>query len=535
MHRFLLDASRRSLERMRHISMQQDTPTGNASGTGGFGTEDARAVLADRDLIVVSNRQPYAHNYDGDEVVVDAATGGLTSGLDPFLRDCGGTWVAWGDGDADREAVDDHDRVRVPPEDPAYDLRRVWLDDDEVEGYYYGFSNRVLWPLCHSFLGNLHTEQSFWQRYREVNERFADVVTDEIVVADDPIVWFQDYHLALAPRLVRRTVPDDAALLHFWHVPWPAWDTFRACPHGRAVLRGLLGNDFLGFHVARYGENFLRCVDRALGDATVDHDRGWVEHEGESTNVIECPLGIEVDRVGEGADAGEAAGAWESFAAAHGIREDATIALGVERLDYTKGIPERLRALEAIWESDPEWRGELTYVQKASESRSCIPEYTAVQETVESEVTRINDRFGTEDWTPIVYTTERLSPAKLYALYRRADVCIVSPIRDGLNLVAPEFVAAQEREDPGVLVLSEQTGAHDRLGQFALSVSPLNCSGFAATTTVALNMPVAERRRRNALLRDKVVSDSLSEWVETFVGAVTRSERPLSAVADGRR
>jgi len=265
----------------------------------------------------------------------------------------------------------------------------------------------------------------------------------------------------------------------------------------------------------------------------VDYDRGLVAYEGESTDVIECPLGVEVDRVESGADEGEAAGAWESFAEAHGIRKDATIALGVERLDYTKGISERLRALESVWEFAPEWRGELTYVQNASESRSRIPEYAAVQETVESEVERINERFGTDDWTPIVYTTDRLSTAELYGLYRRADVGIVSPVRDGLNLVAPEYVAAQDREDPGVLVLSEQTGVHDRLGRSALSVSPLDCSGFAATITVALNMSLKDRRRRMALLHDDVVSDSLSEWVRTFAAAVARSERTLQAVANG--
>ncbi|NHN42694.1 trehalose-6-phosphate synthase [Halorubellus sp. JP-L1] len=515
--------------------MQQDTPNGNATATDEFGDDDARSVLAGRDLVVVSNRQPYAHNYDDGEVVVDAATGGLTSGLDPFLRESGGTWVAWGDGDADREVVDADDRVRVPPEDPAYDLRRVWLDDDDVEGYYYGFSNRVLWPICHGFLGNVHSEPSYWQRYRDVNERFADVVADDLGAGDDPIVWFQDYHLALAPRMVRRAAPDGAGLLQFWHIPWPTWDTFRACPHGRAILRGLLGNDVLGFHVERYSRNFLECVDRALEDAAVDYDRGLVEYDGEATDVVECPLGIEVDRVEDGAEEGEAAGVWESFAAEHGIREDATIALGVERLDYTKGIPERLRALETVWETEPEWRGELTYVQNASESRSRIPEYAAVQETVESEIARINDRFGTEDWTPIVYTTDRLSPAELYGLYRRADVGIVSAVRDGLNLVAPEYVAAQDRAEPGVLVLSDQTGVHDRLGRSALSVSPLDCSGFAATITVALNMSLKDRRRRHALLRDDVVSDSLSEWVRTFAAAVARTEPALPAVTDGGR
>jgi trehalose 6-phosphate synthase len=227
-------------------------------------------LVRDRQLVVVSNRQPYRHDYadDGDGFVVDRPTGGLTAGLDPVMQRTGGTWIAWGEGDGDPAVADSNGCVSVPPTGPSYVLKHVWLSAEQVEGYYYGYSNQVLWPVCHAALTNVNCEPSFWRRYRRVNERFADTVVDH---ADDrPLVWFHDYHLALAPRMAGRRLPDDAVIQHFWHVPWPGWDTFRACPHGVELLDGLLGNDVLGFHLPRYRTNFLRCVDAAFDDAAVD-------------------------------------------------------------------------------------------------------------------------------------------------------------------------------------------------------------------------------------------------------------------------
>jgi len=480
--------------------------------------------VSTRELIVVSNRQPYAHSFDDGEITVDAADGGLTTGLEPFVRDGGGTWIAWGDGDADGDVVDESDRVRVPPEDPSYTLRRVWLSDEEVRDYYYGFSNRVLWPLCHAAPEKVHYERRYWQQYRAVNRRFADVVGEECRETGDPIVWFQDYHLALAPRMARKKTGDGATFMQFWHVPWPSWDLFRACPHGLELLRGMLGSDVVGFHVERYAMDFLECVERGLEGATVDFDRGVAHFEGSATSIETAPLGIDVERIARRAGSGDSYDGWRAFAERHEVSDDDRIAIGVERLDYSKGIPQRLQALERLWESRPQWRGAFTYVQNGTESRSQIPEYDALQEEVESEVNRVNARFGTDDWTPVVYTTEHLDQDELYGLYRRADLALVSPIRDGLNLVALEYVATQV-EDPGVLVLSEGAGAHDLLGGDALSVSPRQTQEFSATVAAALNMARRERRWRMKSLQDQIRAYSLSNWVHTFLEAASTTDR----------
>jgi len=489
-------------------------------GAGRIPAEGVREVLSDWELLVVSNRQPYAHNYEDGEIIVDRPLGGLASGLDPLLQEAAGTWVAWGDGEADRSVVDEHDRVMVPPADPAYSLRRVWLSGGEVDGYYYGFSNRVLWPLCHACLGNVHAERRYWDDYRSVNERFADVVVEETAESEAPFVWFQDYHLALAPRMARSGTPQHAVLGHFWHVPWPSWDVFDACPHGEALIEGLLGNDIVGFHVERYRENFLECVDRVIEGAAVKHADGVVHHDGRTTTTMACPLGIDVDGAVEKREASAAAEVWDQFAARFGIDPGVSLGLGVERLDYTKGVPQRLRSLEAFWEAHPEWRERFTYVQKGTESRSRIPEYQALQQEVQSAVDRINQRFGTADWTPVVYTTEVMSPEELYGLYRRADLAIVTPFRDGLNLVASEYVAAQDG-DPGVLLLSDQAGVHERLGRHALSVSPFEVGAFVDAVATGLEMPTEERRSRMRSLQLLVASDSLSKWVHEFAQAAT--------------
>ncbi|MFB6164851.1 MAG: trehalose-6-phosphate synthase [Haloarculaceae archaeon] len=373
------------------------------------GRDAASRAAADWQLIVVSNRQPYRHEATGDGVAVDRPTGGLTAGLDPAMQQLGGTWIAWGDGDADERVVDEADCVEVPPDDPSYTLRRVWLSEDAVDDYYYGFSNRVLWPLSHSLLSHVSYEDDFWQTYRDVNRTFASAVADQ--VGDRPVVWFQDYHLALAPSMVRDALPDGARVQQFWHIPWPAWDIFRNCPHATDLLTGLLGNDLLGFHVPRFCRHFLRCVEAGLDDAVVDWDDNRVHYRGRTTHVEAVPMGIPTDEIEDLATSGEARAFPVTFRREHDVDADTRLAVGVDRLDYTKGIPQRLDALERLWATEPRWRGELTYVQNASVSRSKIDAYQRIQERVTDRVAEINDRFGTEDWQPIVFTTETLSRA----------------------------------------------------------------------------------------------------------------------------
>ena len=485
--------------------------------TSPHGTAHQRDPAEALDLLVVSNREPYRHTWDGDDIVVGCPTGGLTNSLDGAMRGVGGTWIAWGDGDADIAVVDGDDCVEVPPDaDDQYTLKRVWISQEEVQDYYYGFSNRVLWPICHDALAHVECEADYWERYCSVNQRFADEVVDSL--GEETVVFLQDYHLGVAPKMIRAEVGNDHVLAHFWHIPWPTPDVFGACPHGEAILRGLLGNDLLGFHIDRYCDAFLRCVDESLPEATVDMDDRTVTHSDGRLHVASFPLGVDVDRIQRIAGGAEAPVRWRTFAAEYGIDPDRLVVLGVDRLDYSKGIPERLDALESLWANHPEMRGQFTYVQIGSETRSQIPAYRNLQQTVEDRVDHINERYATDDWQPIVYTTDHLSTETLYALYRRADVALVTPISDGMNLVAQEYVAAQVESD-GVLVLSEDTGFRDIIGDEAITVEPQRTNTFATAIRDALTMPRSERQGRMRSLHEHVSRIDLGRWMDSVLAA----------------
>lgn len=507
-------------------------------------------------LIVVSNRQPYRHEYADDEgeatpdggqarnsavttpdrqVTVDRPTGGLTAGLDPVLEDVGGTWIAWGDGDADRAVTDESGCVPVPPENEAYTLQRVWLPETATDGYYYGFSNQVLWPLCHGFVDLLEFRPAYLEWYREVNGRFADAVAEH--ARADSVVWLQDYHLALAPAMIREKVPQSTTVAQFWHVPWPSAETFRHCPGGRELLTGLLGNDMLGFHIDAYRTAFLDCVERFLPGAVVDRRRGVVSYEGRETQVVATPMGVDVATYDERAR--EATGAWSDFCESHDIPPENTIALGVDRLDYTKGIPARIEAIERTLERWPELRGSLVLVQTATPSRTNIPAYAEHGERVRDAVDRVNDRFRTDEWEPIVYTETYIPRPTLCTLYRRADIMLVTSHSDGMNLVAKEFVASSV-DDAGALCLSDQTGAAEQLGDLAYTVDPDDPDAIASTIDEVLSATSEERRHRMQTLRERVHRQDIDWWMDQQFEALGRvgSERRLPptglSVADRR-
>lgn len=493
-----------------------------------FDEPTTETPFEDWQLVVVSNRQPYRHSRsDEGSTSVDKPTGGLTASLDPMMQRIGGTWVAWGDGDADREHVDEHQRVAVPPEDPSYKLRRVWLSDDQVDRYYYGFSNSVLWPLCHCSLATIRSQHSYWEQYRRTNEQFADVVSSE--ATDQSIVWLQDYHFGLAPSYIREQLGSTPVLMHFWHIPWPSRDIFSACPHSTELLEGLLANDVLAFHVGRYCQNFLESVDAEFEDASINWRTGTVSHRGGQTRVKSMPMGVPFEEIG-----GEAKTYGNSeFAAlkrSYDIDADTKLAVGVDRLDYSKGIPERLRALETFWERYPEWQGSMTHVINCTESRSQIPAYQRVQDRVSDSISRVNERFGTDDWQPIVKVTEYLSPRELYGLYRHSDLCLVTPICDGLNLIAQEYAAAQVDGD-GVLLLSEQAGVHDLLGDSAVSVSPYDPGQIADRIEEALTMSRPTRRSRMKQMRETVEENDLETWIgkNATVALQELSKRKISS------
>lgn len=480
-----------------------------------------RAAFPDERLIVVSNREPYEHRWsDEDTVEVRRPAGGLTSALDPVLQAVGGVWIAWGSGDADAEVVDPGDRIRVPPEEPAYTLRRLWLDQRDIHDYYLGFSNEFLWPLCHYRPVLARIRSRHWERYEAVNRRFAEAVLRE-AEGVSAAVWFQDYHLALAPGYVRASRPD-LALAHFWHIPWPPLEIFSISPQAGALLEGLLATDLLGFHLPSYGDHFLHCAEEILG-AEVD----WLERtatwKGHVCSVRAFPISIDVEArealARSPRAASQARRLHERFAPG-----GAQLGVGVDRMDYSKGLEEKFKALEVLWERHPELRGAFSFVQVAVPSRTDIEAYESLEEKLERMVWRVNDRFGGGDWRPVHLIKEALSEERLAALYRAADFCVVSSLQDGMNLVAKEYVASQVDEHPGVLLLSRFTGASTELDG-AIRLNPYDIEGVAERLREALEMPAEERLERLERMRSSL--RSIYDWLADIFAA-------WGAVAHGR-
>jgi trehalose-6-phosphate synthase len=458
-------------------------------------------------MIVVSNREPYIHERGSDgRPHLQLPASGMVTALEPIVRACSGTWIAHGSGSADRQVVDIHDRIRVPPSDPAYLLRRVWLTQEEEEGYYYGFSNEGLWPLCHLAYVRPAFRESDWRTYRAVNEKFAAVVARE-ARENNPVVLIQDYHFALLPQLIRERKPN-ATIVLFWHIPWPNAETFGVCPWKHEMLLHLLSADILGFHTRYHCQNFLASVDRFV-ECQIDHEHMTVTLQGHVCQVVPYPISIDwpprqldhlppvnIARI--------------DVRRRYGIRDDVALGLGVERWDFTKGIVERFLAIEVLLDTRPHLRGKVTLLQIAAPSRSKLPAYRTLQEQTTSELERINSKFRTESWQPIVLVDTQQAPEQVWELYRAADFCIVNSLHDGMNLVAKEFAAARDDED-GVLILSTFAGASRELLE-ALLVNPFDVSETAAAIETAIEMPRDQRRERMQLMRRTVKENNVYRW-----------------------
>ncbi len=474
-----------------------------------------RRAFPDGRLVVVSNREPYVHSRDqSGGVAVESPAGGLTSALDPVMQALGGAWVAWGHGDADRDMVDADDRIRVPPDRPAYTLRRLWLSDEEVADYYLGFSNQGLWPLGHNILEHVRFRDRFWGAYLRVNARFARAAAEELGEGNG-LIWFQDYHLALAPAFAREAAPD-ATLAHFWHIPWPAWETFRVCPWKVELLEGLLANDLLGFHLDSFAGNFLAACSREL-DAFVDPSKQAVVHRGHLTRVAAFPISIDVQRFEEMAASSETVVRMARIVARYGLAGQ-RVGVGVDRLDYTKGIVERLEALRVLFQRYPDLVGRFTFIQIAVPSRTEIPAYQILEDEVDAKIEALNSALGTDGWKPVITIKDSLPQDELVAFYRLADVLVVSSIHDGMNLVVKEYVACQDLEDPGAVCLSEFAGAADELAH-TLPVNPFYTAGFAEDLRRALEMPLEERRERMTAMKADLRENTIYTWMADFLAA----------------
>jgi trehalose-6-phosphate synthase len=478
-----------------------------------------QSKLQERPLFVVSNREPYMHVFSEKDksikVIVPAS--GVVTALEPVLVACDGTWIANGSGNADREVTDASDRLRVPPDHPSYTLRRVWLSDEEDKGYYKGFSNEGLWPLCHI----AHTRPIFrpedWLQYQKINRRFADAVLQEMEGTESPILLAQDYHFALLPRMVKEARPD-ARVAIFWHIPWPNPEVFGICPWQRELVDGLLGADLIGFHIQSHCNNFLATVDRAL-EALTEWDHFAVNRQGHVTRVRPYPISVAFPENLHTANESRSAGAERSALCAEMGIEASLLGIGVDRVDYTKGILERFRGIELFFELNPAYQQRFTFVQIGAPSRTDIERYKNFLDEVSAEAERINARFQTSRWKPIVLLKKHHSHEEIARYFRAASLCMVTSLHDGMNLVSKEFVASRD-DERGALILSTFAGASHELSD-ALLVNPYDVSQLADTIHRALEMSEKEQATAMGRMRDKVREHNIYRWAAHLLSDLT--------------
>ncbi|MEZ4393873.1 MAG: trehalose-6-phosphate synthase [Polyangiales bacterium] len=495
---------------VRAMLSQVNEERGREARSGAWSPERLRATLREyldgERVVILANREPYLHIREADGVRVQHPASGLVTALEPVMRACSGTWVAHGSGSADRDTVDAHDRVRVPPGEESYVVRRVWLSDEEEQGYYYGFSNEGLWPLCHV----AHARPSFraddFAQYRAVNERFAEAVCQE-VDRDDPIILVQDYHFALAPKMIRERLPK-ATIISFWHIPWPNAERIGICPWREELIAGLLGSSILGFHTQQHCNNFIDSVD-AFMESRIDRETSAVVQGGRKTLVRPYPISIEwpVHHLEGIADIETCR---REVREELGLAPDALLGVGVDRLDYTKGIEERLLAVGELLARRPDLRGRFTFAQIAAPSRTKIPRYRDLNERVEGVANEVNERWGSGGYRPIILLRSHHDAGQVFRFYRAAELCYVSSLHDGMNLVAKEYVAARD-DHQGVLVLSRFTGAARDLTE-ALLVNPYDLSESASALAAALDMPPTEQRERMRSMRRLVAEFNVYRW-----------------------
>ncbi len=485
--------------------------------------EYMRGELKGKKLFIVSNREPYSHIKEGRSIKCIVPAGGLVTALDPVMKICDGVWIAHGSGDADREMVDSSGKVRVPPEEPLYTLKRVWLTKDEENGYYYGFSNEGLWPLCHI----THTRPSFrqedWICYQEVNQTFASALLAEIEAEESPLVLVQDYHLALAPLLIKKERPDAKVAL-FWHIPWPNPESFGICPWRQEILMGMLGADLIGFHIQFFCNNFLDTVDRFL-ESQIDWEEFSVRRGDHRALIKPFPIsvGFEEGVPEHNNSILERASLREAILKEIGVQAR-YIGVGVDRIDYTKGIPERFRAIERFLEKYPEFVESFTFIELGAPSRDHIRKYRELMAETEEIVEKVNWRFKTKKWKPIVYLKAHHSHEEIHRYYKAADLCMVTSLHDGMNLVAKEFVAARKDHD-GVLILSQFAGASRELRD-AIIVNPYDVEDMAESIRTALTLNAAERHERMKRMYNTVKERNIYRWAGKLIGELTRMRLP---------
>jgi trehalose 6-phosphate synthase/phosphatase len=475
----------------------------------------SRSAESKTELLVVSNRQPYEHVIHKGHLICQRTDGGLTSALDPVLKRIGGVWVAWGSGEADRSAVGPDGNIAVPPESPAYSLRRVWLTPQEIKGGYQGYANEVLWPLCHITLDRVAYRQHYWTDYVELNRRFAESVIEQLQ-ARNRLVWGHDFHLALLPRFIKDVMPA-TTVAFFWHIPWPGPEVFRVLPESQEILMALLAADSLVFQTAGCARLFAECA-RLFVQADVNEAGGTIVFKGHTTHLTAQGVSVETEAFSTQARAPQTDRLMAALRRQIGGGPDMRVGLGVDRLDYTKGLLKRFWAIDQFFSRYPEYRGRFTFLQIAIPTRKDVDTYRRYRKRIWQTVLEINERHRSpeedlsEKWRPILYREDRIAFDLLVAYYRLADLAVVSSVNDGMNLVAKEYAASQVDES-GVLLISQMAGAAEELTD-ALIINPYDAEGVADSIRQALDMPIDERRRRMHAMRQYLRIHDLYAWAE---------------------
>ncbi len=476
--------------------------------------------LGDYLLIVVSNREPYIHTHKKGKVTWQRSAGGVVTALDPVMKACSGLWIAHGSGDADKMTVDKNDRVQVPPDDPKYTLHRVWLTKEEEDGYYYGFSNEALWPLSHISYTRPTFEEIDWKMYERVNRKFADAILKEIGDRK-AFVWIQDYHMALLPKFLKDAKGNNIITAHFWHIPWPNPEVFRICPKRKEILEGLLANDLLGFHLRYHCENFIATVEKEM-EARIDRERFSIIKGGHETMIRPFPIGVDHEYVKHLAESKEVKEYTQNLKEEFLLNYE-FIMLGLDRIDYTKGILERLRAVDRFVEKYPEYRGKFVFIQMGRLSRMHIPAYKNLNDEINALVEEINWKHSHEGWAPILFVRRFLSYSEVVAFYKLANICVVSPLHDGMNLVAKEYVSAHAQDGSGVLVLSQFTGSFREL-QDAIMINPYDTEDFADKLKEAMTMNKREAKSRMAKMKKQVANNNIYRWSGKLLSELLKFE-----------
>jgi len=475
--------------------------------------------LGDYLLIVVSNREPYIHIHKKGKIVCQRSAGGVVTALDPVMKACSGLWVAHGSGDADKKTVDKRDRVQVPPDDPQYTLHRVWLTKEEEDGYYYGFANEALWPLSHIAYTRPKFEETDWKMYEKVNRKFADAILDEIGDRK-AFIWIQDYHMTLLPKFLKEAAGNRIITAHFWHIPWPNPEVFRICPKKTEILEGLLANDLLGFHIRYHCENFISTVEKEI-EARIDRERFSVTKGGHETLIRPFPISVDYEYVQH------LSASKEVKEYAQNLREEFLlnydfIMLGLDRIDYTKGILERLRAIDRFLEKYPEYKGKFVFIQMGRLSRMHIPTYKNLNDEINALVEEVNWKHSQEGWVPILFVRRHLNYSEVMAFCKLANVCIVSPLHDGMNLVAKEYVSTRT-DSSGVLMLSQFTGSSREL-EDAVMINPYDTEDFSEKIRFAVAMDKKEARLRMQKMRKQVADNNIYRWAGKILSELLKFE-----------